>query len=275
VDEHLDALLQAAVEDNDLEAAAMLLKAGANVSVTDLYDMTPLHEAAFAGFADMCRLLLDFGAVWDRLDKYQRTPLHWAAYFGRISAVVAIMNHQGGGGGRSAEALHLQVRRPDYVGDTPEALAGWMGRVAVAKYFRVLCESGLEAAAASAARAIEAEAYDVAHPPPSPLDEALEQYSLDPDTVLEGPEPPDPQQGAEPDRAFNEYVVGPEDGPVVNKVPWGPGTRFPTVGYNQPPNPCYCPSNPYNQPPNPCYRPSNPLYQPPSPAAAPPTPTTS
>jgi len=42
----------------------MLLKAGANVSLVDMWGMTPLHEAAFAGLADMCKVLLDHGADW-------------------------------------------------------------------------------------------------------------------------------------------------------------------------------------------------------------------
>ena len=32
------------------------------------------------------------------LDKYKRTPMHWAGYFGKLSALVAIMNHEAGGG---------------------------------------------------------------------------------------------------------------------------------------------------------------------------------
>jgi len=42
----------------------MLLNAGANVSLVDMWGMTPLHEAAFAGLADMCNVLLDHGADW-------------------------------------------------------------------------------------------------------------------------------------------------------------------------------------------------------------------
>jgi hypothetical protein len=30
-----------------------------------------------------------------------------------------------------------EVHRQDYVGDTPEQLAGWMGRVDVLRYFKV------------------------------------------------------------------------------------------------------------------------------------------
>lgn len=193
VEEHLDSLLQAAVEDKDVETAAMLLRAGANVSVVDAYGMTPLHEAAFAGFADMCRLLLDFGAAWDALDTYRRTPLHWAAYFGSMSALVAIMDHETGGGSRSMHDIRAHVGQQDYVGDSALDLAEWMGRVAVASYLKTLLQHGRQAAAAAAARGIEEEVRLAEKSEASALQESLDSVLVDEDTALaEGPLPPDP-----------------------------------------------------------------------------------
>lgn len=94
--QHLDALLLAAVQDCDVLGVQKLLRAGANVSTRGAYSMTPLHEAASAGSADMCTLLLQNGAVWNALDQYLRSPLHWAAIYGKISALVAIFNHDAG-----------------------------------------------------------------------------------------------------------------------------------------------------------------------------------
>ena len=193
VEEPLDSLLQAAVEDNDIETAAMLLRAGANVSVVDVYGMTPLHEAAFAGFADMCRLLLDFGARWDALDTYRRTPLHWAAYFGSMSALVAIMDHDAGGGSRSMHDICAHVGQQDYVGDSALNLAKWMGRASIATYLKMLVEHGRQAAAAPAARGIEEEVRLAHNSQPSALQESLDSVLIDDDTALaEGPLPPDP-----------------------------------------------------------------------------------
>ena len=223
-EEDVNGLLLVAVEDNDVAGAVALLQAGANVSEVDAYGMAALHEAAFAGHADMCKLLLDYGANWNALDQYRRTPLHWAAYFGKISAIVAIMDHDAGGGSCSTEEIKEALHRKDYVGDSPETLASYMGRTDVRSYFKVLIQRGSKSAAEFAAPAMEREATLAAHPVRSPIQEIIDAATVDPDTILaEGPEPPPPGE----EKEFCEYVVGPESAPVTNKVPWGPGTSIP------------------------------------------------
>ena len=223
-EEDLNGLLRVAVEDNDVAGAVALLKAGANVSEVDAYGMAALHEAAVTGHADMCKLLLDYGANWNALDQYRRTPLHWAAYFGKIATIVAIMDHDAGGGSCSPEEIEEALHRKDYVGDSPEALASYMGRTDVTSYFKVLIQRGSKSAAEFAAPAMEQEAMLAAHPVRSPIQEIIEAATVDPDTIpAEGPEPPPPGE----EKEFCEYVVGPESAPVTNRVPWGPGTSIP------------------------------------------------
>ena len=65
----------------------MLLEGGANVEGTNAYRSTAMHQAAWNGYLDMCRLLLDWGAKVDPLDEWKETPLHLAAWAGHLSMV--------------------------------------------------------------------------------------------------------------------------------------------------------------------------------------------
>lgn len=52
----------AALQNNDIECAQMLLKSGAQPNVKQTDGQTPLHIAARVGNADMIRLMLKEGA---------------------------------------------------------------------------------------------------------------------------------------------------------------------------------------------------------------------
>ena len=65
----------------------MLLEGGANAESANAYRSTALHQAAWNGHLDVCRLLLDWGAKVDPLDEWKETPLHLAAWAGHLSVV--------------------------------------------------------------------------------------------------------------------------------------------------------------------------------------------
>lgn len=56
----------------------MLLKAGANVNVFDLWQYTPLHEAASKSRAEVCSLLLAHGADPYQSNCHNKTALDLA-----------------------------------------------------------------------------------------------------------------------------------------------------------------------------------------------------
>jgi len=65
----------------------VLLEGGANVESANAYRSTAMHQAAWNGYLDVCRLLLDWGAKVDPLDEWKETPLHLAAWAGHLSVV--------------------------------------------------------------------------------------------------------------------------------------------------------------------------------------------
>jgi len=65
----------------------VLLEGGANVESTNVKRNTALHNAAWNGKLDVCRLLLDRGAKVDSLNVWNTTPLYFAAKKGHLSVV--------------------------------------------------------------------------------------------------------------------------------------------------------------------------------------------
>ncbi|CAI7747352.1 unnamed protein product [Closterium sp. NIES-53] len=64
---------------------------GGLADTTDNDGRTPLHWAAYKGFADPIRLLLFCDAYLSRPDKEGCTPLHWAAIRGNLDAVTLLV----------------------------------------------------------------------------------------------------------------------------------------------------------------------------------------
>lgn len=91
----------------------LALKWGVDVDAPDGDGRTPLHWAAYKGYADTIRLLLVLNAQYSVADKEGCTPLHWAAIKGNGEAATVLL--QGG----SATLLGAK----DVTGSTPAQLA--------------------------------------------------------------------------------------------------------------------------------------------------------
>ncbi|KAL8136967.1 hypothetical protein V2J09_002968 [Rumex salicifolius] len=69
----------------------VVTKWNADADVPDNEGRTPLHWAAYKGFADCIRLLLFLDAYRGRQDKEGCTPLHWAAIKGNLEACTVLV----------------------------------------------------------------------------------------------------------------------------------------------------------------------------------------
>ncbi len=89
------------------------LKWGIDMDQPDNDGRTPLHWAAYKGYADTIRLLLVLDARYDLADKEGCTPLHWAAIKGNGEACTVLLQ-----GGSMSE-----LTTKDVTGLTPAQLA--------------------------------------------------------------------------------------------------------------------------------------------------------
>ena len=121
-------LHEAVGENRNLEVAATLLRAGANVNAWGESGRTPLHRAA-AGHPDPAaiRLLLEAGAEVNARGTLGRTPLHEAANWNNPAVVTALLEAGAAPGlqGSNTEASALR----GYF--TPAALAALYGKADV------------------------------------------------------------------------------------------------------------------------------------------------
>lgn len=95
---------------------------GADFDAPDNDGRSPLHWAAYKGFADTIRLLLFRNADQGRQDKEGCTPLHWAAVRGNVEACTVLVH--------AGTKRELLVK--DKVGFTPAQLASDKGHRHVA-----------------------------------------------------------------------------------------------------------------------------------------------
>lgn len=139
------ALLAAASGDEDDGAGvALLLKHKAKTAARDRHGRSALHEAAFAGHAEIAAALLAAGADVHARDARQRTPLHAAARGGRYAAFEALV------------AAHAEINAVDAAGRDALVLACRATTVSLPLVRRLL-ELGADArhADASGRRAID------------------------------------------------------------------------------------------------------------------------
>ena len=78
-DENGMSLLHVAMLLSRPKISQLLLKEGANPNAQDRAGLTPIFMAAYAGFAEGVRMLLESGALPGKKDRYRNTALHDAA----------------------------------------------------------------------------------------------------------------------------------------------------------------------------------------------------
>ncbi|ERN14295.1 hypothetical protein AMTR_s00033p00182370 [Amborella trichopoda] len=100
----------------------IVMKWNADADIPDNDGRSPLHWAAYKGFADCIRLLLFLDAFRGRQDKEGCTPLHWAAIRGNLEACTVLVQ-----AGRKEDLLAT-----DNTGFTPAQLASDKGHRQVA-----------------------------------------------------------------------------------------------------------------------------------------------
>ncbi|XP_066317993.1 protein S-acyltransferase 24-like isoform X2 [Miscanthus floridulus] len=105
----------------------IVTKWNADHDVPDNDGRSPLHWAAYKGFADTIRLLLFLGAYRARQDKEGCTPLHWAAIRGNLESCTVLV--QAG----KKEDLTVQ----DNTGLTPAQLAADKNHRQVAFFLQI------------------------------------------------------------------------------------------------------------------------------------------
>ncbi|HXI30665.1 MAG TPA: ankyrin repeat domain-containing protein [Vicinamibacterales bacterium] len=112
-----------AAERGDADAAALLLKAGADVrAVTRIGAHTPLHIAAKSGAVDVVRQLVAAKADVRAVTTTGATPLHFAAASGSRDAVAVLLD----------AGADPNVREPQW-GQTPLMFAAAAGRTEVVR----------------------------------------------------------------------------------------------------------------------------------------------
>jgi len=91
VDENGRTGLQIAAINGNLQIAAILMKASANLDLRDKLGNTALHYATDRNQVEMAQLLLDVGAAVDPENRNGMTPLMLAASRGNIEIVRALL----------------------------------------------------------------------------------------------------------------------------------------------------------------------------------------
>jgi ankyrin repeat protein len=85
--------------------ARRLIEAGADVSATSYYQLTPLAMAAMNGRTEMMELLLDAGADVDQPTLHAGTALHAAAGQGQRNAAALLIAHGANVNARDRDGL--------------------------------------------------------------------------------------------------------------------------------------------------------------------------
>lgn len=85
--------LHLAAQNNHLETAEVLLRAGISRDARTKVDRTPLHMAAYEGHHQMVQLLLNYGADVNSRDMLKMTPLHWAVEREQVDVMHILLDH--------------------------------------------------------------------------------------------------------------------------------------------------------------------------------------
>eukprot|EP00656_Telonema_subtile_P011351 TRINITY_DN15596_c0_g1_i5.p1 TRINITY_DN15596_c0_g1~~TRINITY_DN15596_c0_g1_i5.p1 ORF type:complete len:321 (+),score=58.09 TRINITY_DN15596_c0_g1_i5:162-1124(+) len=93
--ERYTALHLAAIRHSTAEVALMLLKAGADPSVRDKGNYTPLHKAAIYNSIEVARLLIEANAdpsARNSINQHRESPLHFAAIHSSMEVVSLLLD---------------------------------------------------------------------------------------------------------------------------------------------------------------------------------------
>ena len=117
--------LHAAAIDSKVDAAKILLKAGASVNFQDPNGWTALHFAAQSGSVELASLLIDHGAVVETRDSHGNNPL-FRAMFGteHVRPLIELLCKNGANPNSKNEA-----------GVSAADLAETMGNADLARYY--------------------------------------------------------------------------------------------------------------------------------------------
>jgi Ankyrin repeats (many copies) len=85
-----DAALLKAASENDAKQVADLIRKGANVNVKDRWGWAPMSMAAYGGYADIAKLLIEAGADLDYQDVDNDKPIDLATSKGHTDVVLLI-----------------------------------------------------------------------------------------------------------------------------------------------------------------------------------------
>ncbi|TGZ37277.1 uncharacterized protein Atac3 [Temnothorax longispinosus] len=85
--------LHLAAQNNHIETAEVLLRAGISRDARTKVDRTPLHMAAYEGHHQMVQLLLNYGADVNSRDMLKMTPLHWAVEREHVDVMHILLDH--------------------------------------------------------------------------------------------------------------------------------------------------------------------------------------
>jgi uncharacterized protein len=117
--------LHHAIIEDEVEAAAVLIAAGANVDAPDRSGWTPLHVAAQANSASAVQTLLRAGADPNALDAHGNSPLFRAVFSsGGDGAVIRLL-----------QAAGADADRPNRAGVSPRQLANTIANFPVRQFF--------------------------------------------------------------------------------------------------------------------------------------------
>jgi ankyrin repeat protein len=121
--------LMNAVNKNDVAAVRSLIAQGVDVNELDSGDNAPLVIAAYKGYAEITRMLLEAGADVAAVDPGMKaTALHAASYAGRVETAKLLVEH------------HIDIdKQGPYNGYTALHDAIWQNNVEVA---HVLIDAG-------------------------------------------------------------------------------------------------------------------------------------
>ncbi len=115
-------LLQYAVEASNAPAVEALLKAGADIAITDKQGMTPLHTASEIGSLDVVKILLEYKPDISARNKLKQTPLILAALNGHAKVAALLIENGATSGVKLIDAVISgdEEKIKALLGDKPE-----------------------------------------------------------------------------------------------------------------------------------------------------------